>query len=306
MEPISPVPDLTDWYFCGEDFDSQLSSNIYAPIRKLYSDTLFPLNVPSDFKYQPQRRPSASGQSANSRSGCFNNSNTNKQQQQGGQSHSTPLGTPSGMKAGMSPINSPRSHLTNSGQAGHDLASPSKPLASTGSNDPMKDSTRIPEASSLMLNLMLSDTILNVFRDHNFDSCTICVCYNDHGNIRGRDAAPYLPNFSGDDDQPCICGFSALMNRYVSNDETKKTSTFSTKECLSEIATLFSFFLGNSRINQDCFTKTKLRSRALPKICIIARKPHCSYWIPNITPTTITMIKSGSIWLTAFLLLLWT
>ena len=70
----------------------------------------------------------------------------------------------------------------------------------------------IPEASSLMLNLMLSDTILNVFRDHNFDSCTICVCSNE-GNIRGRDAAPYLPNFSGDDDITCQCGFSALMNR---------------------------------------------------------------------------------------------
>ena len=119
----------------------------------------------------------------------------------------------------MSPINSPRSHLTNTGQSSHDMASPSKPLSGGNTNnDPMKsqqqqqDQTRIPEASSLMLNLMLSDTILNVFRDHNFDSCTICVCSNE-GNIRGRDAAPYLPNFSGDDDITCQCGFSALMNR---------------------------------------------------------------------------------------------
>ena len=125
-----------------------------------------------------------------------------------------------GMKTGMSPINSPRSHLTNTGQSSHDMASPSKPLSGGNTNnDPMKsqqqqqqDQTRIPEASSLMLNLMLSDTILNVFRDHNFDSCTICVCSNE-GNIRGRDAAPYLPNFSGDDDITCQCGFSALMNR---------------------------------------------------------------------------------------------
>jgi hypothetical protein len=75
---------------------------------------------------------------------------------------------------------------------------------------------RIPEASSLMLNIILSDTIFNVFRDHNFDSCTICVCSNE-GNIRGRDAAPYLPNFQGDDDSNCICGFSALSNRKLAH-----------------------------------------------------------------------------------------
>ena len=75
---------------------------------------------------------------------------------------------------------------------------------------------RIPEASSLMLNIILSDTIFNVFRDHNFDSCTICVCSNE-GNIRGRDAAPYLPNFQGDDDCVCCCGFSALSNRKLAH-----------------------------------------------------------------------------------------
>ena len=75
---------------------------------------------------------------------------------------------------------------------------------------------RIPEASSLMLNIILSDTIFNVFRDHNFDSCTICVCSNE-GNIRGRDAAPYLPNFQGEDESNCICGFSALSNRKLAH-----------------------------------------------------------------------------------------
>jgi len=228
MEPISPVPDMTDWYFSGEDFDSQLSSNQYAPIRKLYSDSQPTLNVPSDFKYKPQRR-TTSGQSVNNRPTCYPNNNNNKGPNQQ-HTHSTPLGTPSGMKAGMSPINSPRSQLTNQHQASHDMASPSKTGALGSAADPMKvDQARIPEASSLMLNLMLSDTILNVFRDHNFDSCTICVCSNE-GNIRGRDAAPYLPNFSGDDDITCICGFSALMNRKLAHqsglfyeDETEIT-----------------------------------------------------------------------------------
>lgn len=31
-------------------------------------------------------------------------------------------------------------------------------------------------ACPLMLNVLLADTVLNVFRDHNFDSCTLCVC----------------------------------------------------------------------------------------------------------------------------------
>lgn len=36
--------------------------------------------------------------------------------------------------------------------------------------------SRPPEANSLMVNILLGDTALNLFRDHNFDSCTLCVC----------------------------------------------------------------------------------------------------------------------------------
>lgn len=35
---------------------------------------------------------------------------------------------------------------------------------------------RPPEANSLVVNILLGDTALNIFRDHNFDSCTLCVC----------------------------------------------------------------------------------------------------------------------------------
>ena len=52
-------------------------------------------------------------------------------------------------------------------------------------------------ANGLVLNLVLSDSLFNVFRDHNFDSCTMCVCSN-AGNTRGRDAAKYLPKYSGE------------------------------------------------------------------------------------------------------------
>lgn len=56
---------------------------------------------------------------------------------------------------------------------------------------------RTPEANSLLVNILLSDTALNIFRDHNFDSCTLCVCNAAHnvvGNIRGADAGVYLMN----------------------------------------------------------------------------------------------------------------
>lgn len=55
---------------------------------------------------------------------------------------------------------------------------------------------RAPEGNSLVVNILLGDTALNIFRDHNFDSCTLCVCNAGPkvvGNIRGADAGIYLP-----------------------------------------------------------------------------------------------------------------
>ncbi|XP_036342501.1 mediator of RNA polymerase II transcription subunit 13 [Rhagoletis pomonella] len=54
----------------------------------------------------------------------------------------------------------------------------------------------LPEVSSLIVNILLYDTALNVFRDHNFDSSTVCVCNADSqkvGNIRGADSGVYVP-----------------------------------------------------------------------------------------------------------------
>lgn len=52
---------------------------------------------------------------------------------------------------------------------------------------------RTPEANSLTLNVLLSDTAFYIFRDHNFDSCALCVC-DVVGNIRGADVGVYLMN----------------------------------------------------------------------------------------------------------------
>jgi mediator of RNA polymerase II transcription subunit 13 len=70
--------------------------------------------------------------------------------------------------------------------------------------------TQMPEVNSLVVNLMLSDSILNLFKDHNFDSCTICVCNN---NIKGSDIGAYIPEEKHEDQYKCTCGFSAYTNR---------------------------------------------------------------------------------------------
>ncbi|XP_055620502.1 mediator of RNA polymerase II transcription subunit 13 isoform X2 [Toxorhynchites rutilus septentrionalis] len=55
---------------------------------------------------------------------------------------------------------------------------------------------RIPiETNALLVNVLLYDTSLNIFRDHNFNSCTLCVCNAGPkcvGNIRGADSGLYL------------------------------------------------------------------------------------------------------------------
>lgn len=79
---------------------------------------------------------------------------------------------------------------------------------------------RAPEASSLIVNILLADSLLNIFKDHNFDSCTLCVCNAGSkvvGNIRGADAGLYLPDMAQDDESiRCTCGFSAVINRKLS------------------------------------------------------------------------------------------
>ncbi len=46
--------------------------------------------------------------------------------------------------------------------------------------------------NSCDLNLNLSDSLLNIYRDINFDSCTLCVCNNN--NIKGIDYQLYILN----------------------------------------------------------------------------------------------------------------
>lgn len=74
---------------------------------------------------------------------------------------------------------------------------------------------RLPETNALILNLLLYDTSMNLFKDHNFDSCPLCVCNTGQGqmgNIRGSESGIYLPmrNNSGFDQSLAFGGNSLI------------------------------------------------------------------------------------------------
>ncbi|XP_050718287.1 mediator of RNA polymerase II transcription subunit 13-like isoform X1 [Eriocheir sinensis] len=109
----------------------------------------------------------------------------------------------------------------------YDLTSPasnqssylSKAMPSVEPPGPTLGLSQVPEATSLIVNIALQDSNINLFRDHNFDSCTMCVCNNNQrivGNIRGNDGTLYLPptQLSMEEESICCnCGFSAVVNR---------------------------------------------------------------------------------------------
>ncbi|XP_061754186.1 mediator of RNA polymerase II transcription subunit 13a [Nerophis ophidion] len=72
----------------------------------------------------------------------------------------------------------------------------------------------IPEAHSLYVTLILSESVMNLFKDCNFDSCCICVC---NMNIKGADVGVYLSDPVSEVQEPCSCGFSAVVNRRYGN-----------------------------------------------------------------------------------------
>lgn len=77
------------------------------------------------------------------------------------------------------------------------------------------------EANSLLVNVLLYDTSLNIFRDHNFDSCTICVCnagQNCVGNIRGLDSGIYLSLAAS-------CHFNENLTTIVERSQEGKSAT---------------------------------------------------------------------------------
>ncbi|CAH1800949.1 unnamed protein product [Owenia fusiformis] len=96
----------------------------------------------------------------------------------------------------------------------YELQSPASNASSYIKNlnsvDPQGTNSTIPEAHGLVVNITLMDSMLNIYRDHNFDSCNMCVCYM---NIKGSDSGLYLADKTNEPQLNCICGFSAVTNR---------------------------------------------------------------------------------------------
>ena len=89
-----------------------------------------------------------------------------------------------------------------------DLQSSPFPIRSVGSVQAINSPTTVPippppppppsltnsqaEVDSSLFNVLLNDSLLNLFRDMNFDSCVLCACTPNELNIRGVDSTIYL------------------------------------------------------------------------------------------------------------------
>ena len=204
----------TDDYF---DHTLMLSSSKFAPLPSsaLPSHLLPPLIIPDSFRFKTSFKPG---------SGPHQGSASHLQQ--------PPMSvSAASLKPGLSPISpamplsSPRSNKsTNPPSVGGPRSVgpttprvPHTPHTPLGGGSGEQGSTQAPPAAnSLTINLVLSDSILNLYRDINFNSCTMCVCTNE-GNIKGGESLMYLPHFAGNDDHNCTCGYSAVVNRKLSH-----------------------------------------------------------------------------------------
>ncbi|XP_048479651.1 mediator of RNA polymerase II transcription subunit 13 isoform X3 [Plutella xylostella] len=199
----TPPPDpIEDWsyVFKPPTVCKYVGSSKYAPLTSLPSQCAGAVTLPSHAVYRPRWQrserepPPAAATTAGSK---------------------RPASPPAPAPRSVAPLSAPGS------------ARPSPRPASPAPAAPAP-------ACPLLLNVLLADTVLNIFRDHNFDSCTLCVCNAGPkvvGNIRGADAATYLfgsmtpgesppasPAAPHDDDPGrCTCGFSAIVNRRLSH-----------------------------------------------------------------------------------------
>lgn len=200
-----------------------VGSSKYAPLTNLPSQSLPPVMVPLNCVYKPSWMlqhiekpaiPNSSTQQPQQSTQPQPQPQIQQQQQQ--QQPRTPQPTPipttnnvqNSMNSQFPP--SPLHPGFRAPPPPYELSSPATSTASSYLNknlnsvEPVSTPSvqRAPEASSLLVNILLADTALNIFRDHNFDSCTLCVCNAAHnvvGNIRGADAGVYLVNSSSNE-----------------------------------------------------------------------------------------------------------
>ncbi|XP_036384476.1 mediator of RNA polymerase II transcription subunit 13-like isoform X2 [Megalops cyprinoides] len=241
----SPKPeDIRDFSFVYRvpPIHPHMGCSMFAPLRTLPSQCLPPLKIPENCYYRPSwalppkmEHLPIPPQVPFLRDGYVNVPSVNSLMEQDYTQLSTGVASASNM-GGVLPspatprfsVPTPRTPRTPRGvgaasgqgsvkQEGTEPSSPastpstSRPLSSV---EPAVPAPALPEAHSLYATLLLSDSVLDVFRDRNFDSCCICAC---NMNVKGADVGLYIPDSSREDQYRCTCGFSAIVNRRLAH-----------------------------------------------------------------------------------------
>ncbi|XP_074546279.1 mediator of RNA polymerase II transcription subunit 13-like isoform X2 [Halichoeres trimaculatus] len=230
-----------------EDIKPHVGSSMFAPLSCLPSHSLPPLKIPDQCFYRPSwslmpkmehfSAIMAPQSNAFIRDGYTNvpsvNALTDQEYAQMSAttaSVSTTVGilpSPATPRFSVPTPRTPRTprgiNAASSGQGsvkqdGTELSSPvstpstSLPLSSVEPH--ARPGPSLPEAHSLYTVLLLSDSVLNVFKDRNFDSCCICAC---NMNVKGADVGVYIPDSTCEDQYRCMCGYSAIVNRLLAH-----------------------------------------------------------------------------------------
>ncbi|XP_031788498.1 mediator of RNA polymerase II transcription subunit 13 isoform X4 [Nasonia vitripennis] len=245
--PEEPIDDWS-YVFKPPTMCKLVGSSKYAPLTNLPSQSLPPVTLPAHCVYRTSWQCSNANANQNNQDKSSQPTRPNsvqqqqqqqqqvlQQQQQQHQAQLMPaspaqLGTPYGrqqMQGGVMSVRPP--------PPPYDQPSPATSTTSSYLNKNLNSieadtpgPMRAPESNSLVVNILLGDTALNIFRDHNFNSCSLCVCNSQGkgiGNIKGADAGTYLAGswaasnnvFQDDDQFRCNCGFSAVVNRRLAH-----------------------------------------------------------------------------------------
>uniref|UniRef100_A0A8C4E4K8 Mediator of RNA polymerase II transcription subunit 13 n=1 Tax=Dicentrarchus labrax TaxID=13489 RepID=A0A8C4E4K8_DICLA len=210
-----------------EDIKPQIGSSMFALLSCLPSQSLPPLKIPEQCYYRPSWVDFLASQEIVP---CSKDDQEYAQMSGTTASVGTTVGilpSPATPRFSVPTPRTPRTprgiNAASSGQGsvkqdGTELSSPvstpstSLPLSSV---EPLaRPGPSLPEAHSLYAVLLLSDSVLNVFKDRNFDSCCICAC---NMNVKGADVGVYIPDSTCEDQYRCMCGFSAIVNRLLAH-----------------------------------------------------------------------------------------
>ncbi|XP_042571821.1 mediator of RNA polymerase II transcription subunit 13-like isoform X4 [Cyprinus carpio] len=218
-----------------EDVLPLIGCSMYAPLRSLPSQCLTALKIPEHCYYRPswtdmtkmeqycQTTQNPFSRDTYVRGALLEQDYTSMNMSAAFTGTATGvLPSPSASRFSVPTPRTPRGMGAASGQGsvrqdGTELSSPastpstSVPLSSV---EPSVSGPLLPEAHSLYVILLLSDSVLDIFKDRNFDSCCICAC---NMNVKGADVGVYIPDSTCEDQYRCMCGFSAIVNRRLAH-----------------------------------------------------------------------------------------